>query len=91
MTALGVYAGGQSLSMQYNYPATQNNGKIVSQQDAISGEVINYTYDAGWRARGPDNPSVAQSGPSYYLSRVRELYGSGRDQESAPSQITVGI
>jgi YD repeat-containing protein len=34
------------LNIQYNYSATQNNGKITSQYDAISGEHIVYTYDS---------------------------------------------
>ncbi len=33
-------------STRYNYSATQNNGKITSQQDLISGEQITYTYDS---------------------------------------------
>jgi RHS repeat-associated protein len=34
------------LDIQYAYSATQNNGKITSQYDAISGEQIVYTYDS---------------------------------------------
>jgi RHS repeat-associated protein len=35
-----------TLNAQYNYSATQNNGKITSQQDLLSGEQITYTYDS---------------------------------------------
>jgi hypothetical protein len=34
------------VNIQYNYSATQNNGKITSQHDLISGEQIVYTYDS---------------------------------------------
>src|SRR6202050_3767838 len=30
----------------YNYPATGNNGKLVSQTDNTSGETVTYAYDA---------------------------------------------
>ena len=32
--------------MTYNYSATQNNGRIVSSSDAVTGETVSYTYDA---------------------------------------------
>ena len=35
-----------SLSIAYNYSSTQNNGKIASQQDNVSGEQVTYTYDS---------------------------------------------
>jgi len=35
-----------SLSLAYNYSSTQNNGKITSQHDYVSGEDISYTYDS---------------------------------------------
>jgi RHS repeat-associated protein len=38
--------GSTSLNITYNYSSTQNNGKIISQTDAISGEQIQYTYDS---------------------------------------------
>ena len=34
------------LDIQYNYPSTANNGKIASQTDVVSGEQVNYAYDA---------------------------------------------
>jgi len=34
------------LNVQYNYPATGNNGKIGSQTDILSGEQISYVYDS---------------------------------------------
>jgi RHS repeat-associated protein len=41
-----LQVGSSALNIQYNYSATQNNGKISSQTDALSGEQIAYTYDA---------------------------------------------
>ena len=35
-----------TLNAQYNYSATQNNGKITSQYDALSGETVAYLYDS---------------------------------------------
>jgi YD repeat-containing protein len=40
----GVSGGG--VNIQYNYSSTHNNGKIISQVDMISGEQVNYAYDA---------------------------------------------
>jgi RHS repeat-associated protein len=34
------------VSVNYNYPSSNNNGKIASQTDNISGEQVLYTYDA---------------------------------------------
>jgi YD repeat-containing protein len=32
--------------MTYTFSSKQNNGKITSQSDAISGETVQYTYDS---------------------------------------------
>ncbi|MBV9399757.1 MAG: RHS repeat-associated core domain-containing protein, partial [Bryobacterales bacterium] len=49
-------------NIQYNYSATQNNGKIVSQTDLVSGEQVSYTYDALNRlASAASNQSWSQS------------------------------
>jgi RHS repeat-associated protein len=34
------------ISMTYNFSATQNNGRIVSSADAVTGENVSYTYDS---------------------------------------------
>jgi YD repeat-containing protein len=36
----------QPLSISCAYPSTNNNGKIASQTDNVSGEQVSYTYDA---------------------------------------------
>ena len=40
-----TYLSSGSLSIGYNYSSTQNNGKITSQQDYVSGETVTYAYD----------------------------------------------
>jgi YD repeat-containing protein len=35
-----------SYHYKYNYSATQNNGRIISMQDVISGETVTYIYDS---------------------------------------------
>jgi len=35
-----------SLNLQYNFSATNNNGKIASETDVVSGETVTYTYDS---------------------------------------------
>lgn len=57
-----------SLDIRYAYPSKNNNGKLASQADVISGEQITYIYDALNRlATGvtTDKPSVTQWGRSY--------------------------
>ena len=34
------------INMTYNYSATQNNGRIASSADAVTGENVSYTYDS---------------------------------------------
>jgi RHS repeat-associated protein len=34
------------MNMQYNYSATQNNGRIVNSVDGVAGQHVSYTYDA---------------------------------------------
>src|ERR1019366_6959269 len=45
MTQLTI-TGTQPLNISYNFTAGQNNGKITSQTDNISGETVTYQYDS---------------------------------------------
>jgi YD repeat-containing protein len=59
---------GNVINIQYNYSSNQNNGKIMSQTDLISGEQVNYTYDALNRlatAETSPNSNVTQWGQSF--------------------------
>jgi YD repeat-containing protein len=49
------------LNMTYNYSATQNNGRITSLVDGITGENTTYTYDALNRLTGASNSLWNQS------------------------------
>ena len=53
-----------SLNVQYAYSATQNNGKITSETDVVSGEQVAYAYDSLNRlatATSSVNPGWGQS------------------------------
>ena len=53
-----------SINTQYAYSATQNNGKITSETDVLSGEQVAYTYDSLNRlasATSSVNPGWGQS------------------------------
>ena len=55
---------GANLHARYNYSTTQNNGRITSQTDVISGETVTYAYDSLNRlvnASGTGDPSGAWS------------------------------
>src|SRR5579885_1011120 len=90
-----VSGGGRNI--QYNYSANQNNGKIVSETDVVSGEQVNYTYDALNRlatAMTSDNPNVAQWGQSFTydgfgnLTNVNVIKGSAPIYSANPDPAT---
>jgi YD repeat-containing protein len=60
--------------MTYNYSATQNNGRIVSSSDAVTGESVSYTYDALNRliAAATTNPT----GPTWNESYTFDGFGN---------------
>ena len=73
------------LNMTYNYSGTQNNGRIVTAQDGITGESTSYTYDALNRLAGASNSlwsgTYAYDGFGNLLSKS----GSGGSPNSFPS------
>jgi RHS repeat-associated protein len=74
--------------LQYTYSATQNNGKILSQTDTVSGEQVTYTYDALNRlasAVTTDNPNVTQWGQSYNYDGFGNLTNQNVIKGSAPT------
>ncbi len=50
-----------TLNAQYNYSATQNNGKNTSQTDGLSGEQVTYTYDSLNRLASANGSGWGQS------------------------------
>jgi YD repeat-containing protein len=53
-----------SLTRNYAFSSTQNNGKITSENDPVSGETVSYTYDSLNRlasATSSDTPGWGQS------------------------------
>ena len=81
-------SGGGLLNVSYANSATQNNGKIVSQSDGVSGEVVTYAYDALNRlasAVTSDNPSVTQWGQSYNYDGFGNLTDQNVIKGSAPT------
>ncbi len=83
-----TYLSSGSLSIGYNYSTTgNNNGKIVSQHDYVSGEDITYTYDSLNRlatAVTSDNPSVTQWGQSFDYDGFGNLTYQHRIKGTAP-------
>ena len=75
------------VDMGYVYSSTQNNGKIISQIDAISGETVQYTYDALNRLA-----SATATNGSWGQSYAYDGFGNLTDQNvtagSAPSYST---
>jgi len=72
--------------MTYNFSATQNNGRIVSSADAVTGENVGYTYDALNRliAAATSGTTGAQWGDSYSYDGFGNLTGKTVTKGSAP-------
>jgi RHS repeat-associated protein len=75
-----------ALNIQYSYSATQNNGKITSQTDVISGETVVYTYDALNRLA---TAQTSAGSPTWGQSYTYDGWGNLTDQNvilgSAPT------
>ena len=83
LTSLVTYSNGPVINMTYAYSATQNNGKIISQTDNLSGEQVVYAYDALNRL------ASATAGSTWGQSYNYDGFGNLTDQTvtagSAPS------
>jgi YD repeat-containing protein len=69
-------------------PCTQNNGKITSQTETVSGEQITYSCDSLNRlasAVTSDNPNVTQWGQSYNYDGFGNLTNQNVIKGSAPT------
>jgi RHS repeat-associated protein len=76
--------GGTTMGITYGYPSSNNNGKISSQTDNNSGEVVQYTYDALNRLASATATSSAW-GQSYSYDGFGNLTGQTVTVGSAPS------
>jgi RHS repeat-associated protein len=85
----GLVSGGYSF--QYNYSATQNNGRIQSMTDSISGETITYQYDSLNRminASGTGDANGAWSQAFTYDGFGNLVAKAGTN---APNNITINV
>ena len=75
------------VSIAYNYPSSNNNGKIGSQTDSVSGETVSYTYDSLNRLITAQNQTgfTPLWGQSYSYDGFGNLTGTSVTQGSAPT------
>jgi YD repeat-containing protein len=72
--------------MTYNFSATQNNGRIVSSVDGVTGENVSYTYDSLNRliAAATTGTSGVQWGDSYTYDGFGNLTSKVPTKGAAP-------
>jgi RHS repeat-associated protein len=76
LTNQTVTKGGTTLqNLTYNFSSTQNNGQILSQIDAVSGETVEYAYDSLNRLL-----TAATTGPQWGLSFTYDGFGNRTNQ-----------
>ena len=75
------------LNMTYNFSPTQNNGRIVSSADAVTGENVSYTYDSLNRliAASTSGTTGVQWGNSYSYDGFGNLTGKTVTKGTAPT------
>ena len=75
------------VSIAYNYPTSNNNGKVGSQTDSVSGETVSYTYDSLNRLITAQNQTgfTPLWGQSYAYDGFGNLTGTSVTQGSAPT------
>jgi RHS repeat-associated protein len=74
------------MNMTYNFSATQNNGRIVSSADGVTGENVSYTYDALNRliAAATTGTGGVQWGESYSYDGFGNLTSKVPTKGTAP-------
>ena len=75
--------GGNVMDMQYNYSSTQNNGRIASSNDYVTGENVSYSYDALNRLSAASAGSMW--GEAYSYDGFGNLTGKTVTQAPAPA------
>jgi YD repeat-containing protein len=71
--------------MTYNYSATQNNGRIASSADGITGENTSYTYDALNRLTNASNSLWSEAYTHDGFGNLMSKTGSGGSPNPAPT------
>jgi RHS repeat-associated protein len=67
-----------SVNLEYRYSSTQNNGRITSMKDNVSGEEVNYTYDSINRLI-----TATTTGPEWGLNFTYDGFGNKTAQTLA--------
>jgi RHS repeat-associated protein len=75
---------GTLLSMQYNYTAGQNNGRVAQTVDGVLGETVNYTYDM-WNRLSSATATNGNWGKAYTYDNFGNLTGKTPTAGTAPS------
>ena len=72
--------------MTYNFSATQNNGRIVSSVDAVTGENVSHTYDSLNRLIAAATTTGVQWTESYTYDGFRNMtsWGSSPARQHRP-------
>jgi RHS repeat-associated protein len=80
-------ADGVALNMTYNFSAAQNNGRILSSVDGVTGENVSYTYDSLNRliAASTSGTAGVQWGNSYSYDGFGNLTGKTVTKGTAPT------
>jgi len=73
------------LNMTYNYSATQNNGRITSSVDGMTGENTTYTYDALNRLTNASNSLWSEAYGYDGFGNLTSKTGSGGSPNPAPT------
>ena len=94
LTGISASGGGLgTVNLTYTYTAGQNNGKMASATNGVSGEQVVYQYDTLNRliqAQTASNPNVPQWGQGFVYDGFGNLYQKNVTKGSAPSmQYTV--
>ena len=74
----------RAINKTYRYSATQNNGKITSETDVLSGEQVVYTYDSLNRLATAQTAGAGGWGQSFSYDGFGNLTDQNVIKGSAP-------
>jgi RHS repeat-associated protein len=78
------------LSIAYRYPSTNNDGKIDYQHDNVSGDQVNYTYDALNRLIAAATSDTSEWGQGFTYDGFGNLTAVTTTQGTAPGLSSYG-